>query len=260
MRLYNRIFIFNKQPKKMYYSKAHQLTPGINRCERCAWVKQHFLWLLIFLLIIIAVFSILSDLCNAKEDGRPLVVAIDAGHGGEDPGMVAGDVFEKDINLSIAIKLRDRLAEKGITIIMTRTEDKSLSLEGARNKKISDLKQRIELINNGDADLLISIHQNCYSDPDVCGAQVFFYGESEQSEQFAKLLQKNIVSYVDENNHRQAKNGKEYYILKKSKCPGVIVECGFLSCPAERTKLEDENYQKRFVDAIEQSIMQYFDK
>lgn len=260
MKLYNRKYYLNKQPSELYDSKAYTNAPIGNLCEKCAWIKQHFLWLLIFLLIIIAMFSVLSDLCNAKETRRQFVIVIDAGHGGEDPGMVAASVLEKNINLAIAQKLQARLEGKGITVVMTRSEDKSLAIEGARNKKVSDLKHRIDIINSSNADLLISIHQNCYSDASVCGAQVFYYGSSEKSEQFAKLLQKNIVSCVDENNQRQAKDGKDYYILRKSMCPGVIVECGFLSCPTECIKLQDDAYQNKLVDAMEQSIMQYFGK
>lgn len=185
------------------------------------------------------------------------MIIVDAGHGGNDPGMVAGDVLEKDVNLAIAKKLRIKLTENGYKVIMTREKDECLALDGARNKKTSDLKQRIELINASNADLLISIHQNCYPDANVCGAQTFYYGESEQSEKFAKLLQGNLIEMVDPKNHRQAKDGKDYYMLRKSTCPGVILECGFLSCPAECRKLTEESYQNLIVDAIVKSVDEY---
>ena len=248
----------NKQSKMMRFPCLCNRAPFCNRCFVKRTGRNSFLWLLIFVFIAIAIFNIVCDLCKAEGKEMQKVIVIDAGHGGNDPGMVAGDVLEKDVNLSIAKQLATKLTQQGYTVVMTREEDVCLALDGAQNIKSSDLRQRVELINNSHADLLISIHQNCYTDENVCGAQVFYYGTSEQSEQFAKLLQANLIQYVDSNNHRQAKNGKDYYILKKSICPGVIVECGFLSCPKECASLLDPAYQNKIADAIVQSVNTYF--
>lgn len=255
MRRYKPYLLFNKQSKKAKCLNDSAFL-AMGSCQRTASTFGcYFLWLLIFLFIIIALFSMIGDLCKAKEESFTIV--IDAGHGGEDPGMVAGTVLEKNINLSIARKLQEKLNKKGFCVVMTREDDNSLAMDGARNKKTSDLKQRIDIINRSKAILLISIHQNCYPDPDVRGAQVFYYGDSEKSKEFAERLQKNIIADVDCENHRQAKSGSDYYILKKSNCPGIIIECGFLSCPEECVKLQDETYQYKLVDAIVKSIEEY---
>lgn len=234
----------NKQPRNM---NVHSLP------------KFLFLWLLFVLMLLISILMIISDLCKAGEEQKHVVV-IDAGHGGVDPGMVANGQLEKDINLKIAKKLQEKLEANGFAVIMTRDEDEILALEGARNKKNSDLKQRVHVINESNADMFISIHQNSYSDESVCGAQTFYYETSKESEKFAKLLQNNIQKNVDENNHRQAKAGKDYYILKKSTCPGIILECGFMSCPRECANLINEAYQNKLVDAIADTIFQWYKK
>lgn len=203
-----------------------------------------------FILAILNCFMIMAD-----ADEEPVVVVIDAGHGGNDPGKIgtAGNQ-EKDINLEIALKLKDSLEAEGIIVILTRETDTNLATPGATNKKTSDMANRVELINESDADCLISIHQNSYSDPSVKGAQVFYYGGSEESKKLAEALQQSLISNVDPENHRQIKEGNDYYILRKTTCPGVIVECGFLSCPSEESKLADGSYQQELVDAITQAI------
>lgn len=188
-----------------------------------------------------------------------VVVVVDAGHGGNDPGKVSSSgIYEKDINLSIAIKVKKELEKKGMKVVLTRDQDTNLATPGATNKKTSDMKNRVELINGAKADCMISIHQNSYTDPGVKGAQVFYFGSSKQSKELAEALQANIVSYVDEDNTRSAKEGNDYYILRKSVCTGVIIECGFLSCPEETAKLIDDKYQDKLAVAIAKTIAEYY--
>lgn len=205
-------------------------------------------------------FSLLVVNCALyfSEAGRSsdqFVVVIDPGHGGGDPGKVGtSDVLEKDVNLAISLKLKEALEKQGIKVVMTRENDESLATPGATNKKTSDMNNRVEIINTSQADILISIHQNSYTDASVKGAQVFYHGTSEESRTLAEAIQQNMISEVDPENKRVAKEGNDYFILRKSICPGVIIECGFLSCPEETARLIDEQYQQKLVDAISGAV------
>ena len=204
----------------------------------------------IFFALIIAVL-IWNRTKAVEKTSEEIVVVVDAGHGGSDPGKVSGSgKKEKDLNLAIAMKLKAELEQRGIKVIMTRTDDTDLATRGAVNKKRSDMINRTEMINGSSAVCFISIHQNSFTSPDVKGAQVFYYGKSEDGKKLAKNLQAGLIEYVDKGNNRIAKEGNDYYILRKTSIPGVIVECGFLSCPEEEAKLSDEEYQKKIANAI----------
>lgn len=189
---------------------------------------------------------------NKEETSK--IIVIDAGHGGTDPGKISREgILEKDINLQIANKLKAELEVRGYSVYMTRTEDRCLAESTATNKKRSDMNKRVEIINNSGADYLISIHQNSYSDPSVKGAQVFYYGMSEEGEGLANAIQNNMKE-IDNENTRKIKAGNDYFILRRSSCPGVIVECGFLSSPEETARLIDETYQQKLADAIADAV------
>ena len=144
------------------------------------------------------------------------IVVVDAGHGGVDPGKIGvDDSLEKDINLEIAERLKTILEQQDIQVVMTREEDKGLYEETASNKKAQDLKKRCSLINEGQADCAVSIHQNSYHEEYVKGAQVFYYGNSGDAERLAELIQTWLKEGVDPENNRQAKANESYYLLKK---------------------------------------------
>lgn len=181
-------------------------------------------------------------------------IVIDAGHGGWDPGKtgIRGE-NEKDINLKIASKLQLYLEQSGATVIVTRNEDLALS-----NKKREDMKERKVIANESKADLLISIHQNSFPKPSVHGAQVFYYNDSEESKNLAEILQASLKDHLDKSNNRVAKANKEYYILKNTKLPGVIIECGFLTNYEEEKILNTEEYQEKVAWAIYMGLIDYF--
>lgn len=184
------------------------------------------------------------------------VITIDAGHGGYDPGKVGADgTNEKDVNLQIALYLRDILAENGFEVYITRTTDISLYEEGAANKKVSDLNQRIAIVTENNSDLFISIHQNSFSASSVHGAQVFYYEGSETGKKLAQSIQDSIRNTVDSTNERAIKGNSEYMILKYSPCTAVIVECGFLSNPDECALLTSSDYQQLMAKAIAYGII-----
>lgn len=200
---------------------------------------------------------------NALQDidrsigGKPCVV-IDAGHGGDDPGKIGiNGVPERDVNLYIAEKLKKYLESDGISVVLTRENGNGLYDETASNKKVQDMKRRIEIIEETDPVLTVSVHQNSYPEEYVHGAQVFYYNGSGEGEKLALLIQNQLKKELDEDNHRQIKPNDSYYLLKKTKGTIVIVECGFLSNTEEAEKLCHDSYQDRVAWAIHKGILQY---
>ena len=191
------------------------------------------------------------------KDKEKICVVIDAGHGGADPGKVGvNDQLEKDINLKIAKLLKQFLQTEGIEVIMTREGEEGLYEEGASNKKVQDMKRRLEIIESSGAELVVSIHQNSYHEEYVKGAQVFYYATSDKSKLLAQTLQEQLKE-LDPDNKREAKGNDSYFLLKKTSKPIVIVECGFLSNREEAAKLSDGVYQEKLAFNIHMGIMKY---
>ncbi len=187
------------------------------------------------------------------------VIIIDPGHGGFDPGKVGiTGIHEKEINLNIALKLRDYLEQSGAYVIMTRTEDVDLDGDDTKQWKKGDMINRSQIVNNSDGDIMISIHQNSFPQADVRGGQVFFYKDSEAGKILAQSIQKAIKTHGDQENKRVAKHNGDYYILRTTKIPAVIVECGFLTNYEEETKLNTDQYQEKIAWAIYIGIIEYF--
>jgi N-acetylmuramoyl-L-alanine amidase len=181
------------------------------------------------------------------------IILIDAGHGGADPGKVSGKTEEKIINLEIAKMLQGYLEQADATVFMTRVDDSDL----AQTKK-SDMYSRKLTANTSKADVFVSIHQNSYPDSNVQGAQVFYFNRSDNSRRLAECIQKEIKSFVNYRNRYEAKENSNYYVLKQTTMPAVIVECGFLSSPNEKYKLVNPDYQDRLAWAIYMGIVDYF--
>ena len=187
-------------------------------------------------------------------------VVIDAGHGGSDPGKVGiNNQLEKEINLKIAEILKDFLQAEGIEVVMTRESDAGLYDEGASNKKVQDMKRRLEIIEKADPVIVVSIHQNSYHEEYVKGAQVFYYTTSESSRQLAEVIQEQLRS-LDPDNRREAKGNDSYFLLKKTSKPIVIVECGFLSNREEAEKLSSALFQEKMAWNIHMGIMKYLNR
>ncbi len=202
-------------------------------------------------------WSVLSDHTkNAK-----YTIVVDSGHGGIDPGKVSADgAYEKDINLAIALKLRDELKKRDCQVIMTRESDEGLYDASASNKKMSDMKKRIEIMNESNPDLIISIHQNSFSDTISKGAQVFYQTTSETGKALAETLQSIWKSKLDPNNNRQCKANNDYYLLQHSDATMVIVECGFMSNPGEAAQLQTEDYQSKIASVLAEGVIEYLEK
>ncbi len=218
--------------------------------------------------LIMAVFMLAAMYFLAKEAAtytisqrteEKYVVVIDVGHGGNDPGKVGvNQILEKDINLQVALKLETFLQQSDLTVILTRREDMGLYDEGASNKKVQDMRRRIELIQEADADLVVSIHQNSYSDGAVRGPQCFYYRDSEEGQRAALILQEQLNNGLEVERPREAKANDSYYLLKKSTVPTIIAECGFLSNREEALLLDSEAYQEKLAWNLYLGILKYF--
>jgi len=214
-----------------------------------------FLLSLVYIGKEVVVYTV-GNTAEVQKDAK--CVVIDAGHGGNDPGKVGiNGAKEKDINLQIANLVKKYLEANDVSVVMTREGDEGLNSAGASNKKVQDMKRRIELIDETAPDVTVSIHQNSYPEEYVHGAQVFFYTGSRDGEALARSIQKQLVEKVDPENKRQVKANDSYYLLKKTGIPIVIVECGFLSNSIEAEKLCDSEYQDYVAWAIHMGIMQY---
>lgn len=216
-----------------------------------------FLCIILFLVGILRQSSVFP--ASNQNNTKPIIV-LDAGHGGEDPGKVGiNGALEKDINLSIVLILKEIL-EADYTVILTRDQDVMLSEEGASNKKTSDLKNRVKLINESSCDIAILIHQNSFQSKSAKGAQVFYHTNSEDGKLLASCLQEELITGCDPSNTRSIKSDQTYYILKNATPTVVIVECGFLSNPEEAAKLSLLSYQESLALSIKNGIDRYFEE
>lgn len=189
-------------------------------------------------------------------------ILLDAGHGGIDGGGSSKKgVLEKDINLTIAKKTKELLEKEGYTVIMTREEDKGLYTDNGRIRKkhIEDINNRLKMKKECGCDMFISIHLNIFPETQYRGAQVW-YGDNDQSQKLAQLLQQNFRDNLDKSNNRKAKPaGQSYKVLTNNgNIAAVIVECGFLSNPEEADLLSNAEYQHKIADTITQTANAYF--
>lgn len=178
------------------------------------------------------------------------VVAVDPGHGGADGGVRHGDLLEKDVNLAMATALRDLLERVGARPVLTRRDD-NVPLERAR----ASLDRRLSLASQTESAVYVSIHANSYPDASQFGAQTFYHPKSEESRRLAVLIQQELVLAQPEN-YRLALPA-DFYVLRNSPCPAVLVEVGFLSNPDDRRRLASPEWQHRLATAILRGLERY---
>lgn len=180
------------------------------------------------------------------------IYVIDAGHGGVDGGATScTGILESQYNLEIALKLRDLMHLFGMHTVMIRETDCSVYTKGETiaQKKISDLKERVRIVNDIDDAVLISIHQNHFQQEKYSGAQVF-YAPTEGSKALALRMQDALVQTVNPGSKRQIKKADGIYLMQNIDCPGILIECGFLSNPNETYLLGNADYQKKLCSTI----------
>ncbi len=190
------------------------------------------------------------------------IIYLDPGHGGPDGGATGDEVLEKDIALNVALKLKDYLQQQGALVLMTRETDTDLAdsdTKGYSRRKVEDLKKRLSMINESEADLFISIHLNAIPQSQWSGAQTFYSPQLVENKRIASFVQAELIRNL-ENTKRIPKTLSSVYLLKHAKKPGALVEIGFLSNPQERKNLTSDKYQTQVAASIYNGVMRYFSK
>ncbi|AIF53451.1 N-acetylmuramoyl-L-alanine amidase [Pelosinus sp. UFO1] len=218
--------------------------------------KRHFfLFVLSTLLLISTLYA--HDNISHKLSGK--IIVVDAGHGGIDPGANRQGVLEKDINLAIALQLKNILNEYGAKVVLSRQSDIDLSPE-CDNEKVRgryrrDLTARVEMAEESDADLFISLHANAVSNASRQGAEVFYYAKSETGKELSNAIQAELGKVVKT---PRAANPAHYFVLRRNKIPAALIEVGYITNTVERSLLQTPEHQKKLADAIAKGINSYY--
>ena len=197
---------------------------------------------------------------NAPIDNRTCII-IDAGHGGVDGGATScTGILESNMNLEIALKMEDLCHLLGFKTKMIRKTDMSVYTSGnsIAAKKVSDLRQRVKIVNETPNAVLISIHQNYYTESKYSGTQ-FFYAKTDGSKELAIYMQENVKLYLANDNTRQPKIADGIYLMQNINCSAILVECGFISNPEEEAKLRDKIYQNKLCSVIVATLSNHLD-
>lgn len=229
-------------------------------------MRKQKTWVLFYIATAISVMLIAqwgSKAVTVISENMPIerehCIIIDPGHGGEDGGATScTGVLESTYNLEISKRLNDVFQFLGYDTKMIRTTDISVYTKGETiaQKKASDLKERVRIVNDTENAVLVSVHQNNFSDSRYSGAQVF-YAETAGSEELAKQLQAALKDALNPGSNRMSKKSSGIYLMEHIKQPGILVECGFLSNPEEEAKLQNAEYQKKLCCVIASSVSSF---
>jgi N-acetylmuramoyl-L-alanine amidase len=230
--------------------------------------KKPQIFSIFFLLILLClyIFFVLAKTqpANMLQNNQKYIIVIDPGHGGIDGGAVKNNVLEKNINLDTALKLRTLLTQKGYSVVMTREEDVSLEDMGnGSSRHIKDLNARVEIINNSNAGLFVSIHTNYNANKTSTSGSIVFYNKRyEQNSILAYDLQRALNNISLDGIVRAKHNpvAEKYYILDHVKIPGALVEIGFLSNTLDKELLNQDDFRQLVAEAITAGIEEYFNK
>lgn len=197
---------------------------------------------------------------NLPVSGKTII--LDAGHGVPDEGAQSSNgTTEAETNLKITLKVQNLLEQSGCTVILTRSDENAIydiDSKTLKQKKISDIHNRVKIGNENEADIFVSIHLNKIPQSQYDGWQTFYKEGNEKGQKLAVLIQKNLNEAIQKENHRVAKTIDNVYIVKHVEIPTTIVECGFLSNPEEEKKLLEDEYQDRLAWGIYNGIIDYF--
>lgn len=228
--------------------------------------KKRIRIMIIGAFVLVLGFAFISD----KKDTVPTVslpvsgktIVIDAGHGKPDEGAQSNNgTTEAETNLKIALKLQNLLEQSGSSVILTRSDENAiydLDTKTLREKKISDIHNRVKIGNESSADIFVSIHLNKIPEQQYDGWQTFYNAQSTEGQRLAVSIQNNLNDAIQRENNRVAKSIDNIYIVKHVEIPMTIVECGFLSNPEEEKLLLDDEYQNRLAWGIYNGIIDYF--
>ena len=230
--------------------------------KREIWVAMLPFYLL-SLILFIGIANVVSEAVTVIQQNQPPQryhkIVIDAGHGGIDGGATScTGVLESAINLEISLRLEDFIRFLGYETVMIRRTDTSIYTEGntIAAQKLSDLKERVRIVNETDGGVLVSIHQNTFSDSRYGGAQVF-YGDTDGSKELAGSLQSLFTKSLNPGSKRTSKKASGIYLMENIRTTGVLIECGFLSNPTEEAKLRSADYQKKLCAVIAAGLCEY---
>lgn len=189
-------------------------------------------------------------------------VVLDAGHGSPDGGAVgANGTEEKDINLKIVLKIREILETRGVKVILTRDGDSGIydkSAQTIHEMKVSDMHNRLKIINSSGADLFISIHMNSFTSSKSHGLHIFYSRNHPEAESTAELIQNNIANITGAQTHAVKTASDTLYLMKKPVPPAILAECGFLSNPDEEKLLNTADYQSKIAFAVANAVLEQF--
>lgn len=215
--------------------------------------------------LFVFVFQVASSKQTVQTVSLPVsnkVIVLDAGHGKPDEGAQSSNgTTEAETNLKITLKVQSLLEQSGATVVLTRSDENAiydLDKTTLRQKKISDIHNRVKIGNESSADIFVSIHLNKISQQQYYGWQCFYKQDDEKSTALAKSLQENLNDSIQKENKRVSMKLDNVYIIKHVEIPISIVECGFLSNPEEETQLLSDDYQNRLAWGIYNGIMDYF--
>lgn len=215
-------------------------------------MKKRFYILYIVCLLLLTTVIVYAKVSDYKLSGKRIV--IDVGHGGLDVGTIYHEIYEKDINLGISLKLKEELSKEGATVYLIRDGDYDLASPDAKRRKKSDFDNRIKYINESNADFYLSIHINYLSNYKYSGGQVFYLDKSyDLAASIQDSFNKNLKS-----NREVKKMSSTYYMYRQLDIPGVLIECGFLSNSEERKKLVTDSYQEEIAKTIVKGIINYY--
>lgn len=217
---------------------------------------KKFYYLFLFIICLCSISFVSADINKSELKLVGKVIYLDAGHGGLDPGTIYKNIYEKDINLSIVLKLKDTLEHEGAIVYLTRYGDYDLASTNATERKKSDLNNRAKIINNSKADMYISIHLNSIQSSTWSGAQVFYDDVNKNNIKLAGIMQQ--VLKEDLKTNREVKEINNMLMNRKINIPGILIEVGFLSNPNDRYLLRQDEYQIKLVNAIKKGIIKYF--
>lgn len=221
-----------------------------------------FVMFLVFIILMITSTSNIKFSVSTDTVKTLPTLIIDAGHGGEDGGAVSDNgVLEKDLNLLIANDTADLLFLFGFDVTKTRNDDISLSTDEdtVRFRKVADMKKRLEIFNSSENNVVISIHQNKFTESKYYGTQIFYSPNNDKSKTLAENIKFSVKSLLQPENERECKEADSgIYLLKNTDKPAVIVECGFISNYEECQKLLTDSYQKQMSYSIVAGFLDYY--
>jgi N-acetylmuramoyl-L-alanine amidase len=215
-------------------------------------MTHYYLKVIALFIIILLIFH--SNPVSADLPLQGKTIVIDAGHGGLDPGTTYKNIYEKDINLNIALNLEKYLSSYGATVILTRSTDADLSGGVKNHRKKADFDARINIINQEYNDLYLSIHLNYLGNSTYYGAQVFY---DKDNLDLANFIQ-NYLNEHTKTNRVTKKIPTSTYMYERLTTPGILIECGFLSNQSERNKLITAEYQEEFASILSKAIVKYY--